>query len=101
MELRSAKAMDHAVEHGAVAWFALIQDSGSTDCNNLAHHASHDCLHGASNPSNGCSAVHSEHEAAARDMDHVCETYGSVFARPGNPALCSIKHHIDLLNESV
>ena len=67
MELCSAKAMAHAVEHGAVAWFALIRDSGNTDYNDLAHDASCDCLHGASSPSNGHSAVHSEHDAVARD----------------------------------
>ena len=50
----------------------LVRDSGDTDCNDLAHDTSRDCLHGASSPSNGCSAVHSEHEAVARDMDRVC-----------------------------
>ena len=100
MELCSAKAMAHAVEHGAVAWFALIRDSDNTEHDDLAHDASHDCLHGASSPSNGCSAVHSEHDAVARDMDRVCETYASVFAKPGKPAPRSIKHCIDLLDES-
>ena len=45
-------------------------------------------------------AVHFEHEAVAREMDHVCETYASVFAKPGKPALSSIKYPIDLLDES-
>ena len=99
MELCSAKAMAHAIEHGAVAWFALIRDSSDTDCNDLAHDASRDCLHGASSPSNGCSAVHSELDAVARDMDRVCERYASVFAKPGKPAPRSIMHRIDLLDE--
>ena len=100
MELCSAKAMAHAVEHGAVAWFGIIQDPSDADRSDSPHDASHDCLHGASSPSDGCSAARSEHETVARDMDRVCEKFASVFAKPGKPAPRSIKHRIDLLDES-
>ena len=44
--------------------------------------------------------MYSEHDAVARDMARVCETYASVFAKPGKPAPRSIKHRIGLLDES-
>ena len=73
MELCSAKAIVHAVEHGAVAWFALIRESDDTDRTDLTPDASRDCLHGASSPSNGSSVELSERKTVARDMDRVCE----------------------------
>ena len=100
MELCTAKAMAHAVEHGAVAWFGIIQDPSDADRSDLSHDACHDRLHGASGPSNSGSAELAERETVARDMDRVCEKFAPVFAKPGKPAPRSIKHRIDLLDES-